>query len=343
MTTDPSLIQKELGYLIAYLIISILVLGLYLWISKKARKEWLILIGQLKPRIAYEWERRQYIRLGVVFPVEFQKMDEDKLGPMHEAFTKDVSQNGVQIEVKTLHGKRLESIIPDQTKLKLIINMPIFSEPVEAVGLVKWIQKLEGIPLDRYVMGVSYETIKRDDASRIIKYSLWLYRKPLFIGSIMVVFILIITMLFAFLSDLRITRRRLQKKIEAISQEKKVLVDRLKEIELEKTRLNSEMQRILESERRLRTSLSLMEKEKLEEKKRSLELELELEAIVKEKEDLQKNIDGLEEELFAAEEFYREELYSEPETEEVEEVEETEEEEESVETPESETETPSEE
>ncbi len=241
MNMDPVLLQKEMSHLIIYLVVSIPVLIIYLWLSKKARREWLVLMGQLKPKTTYEWDRREYVRMDTIFPVEFQKMDEGKLGPLHEAFTKDISKKGMQLEIKTLHGKRIESFIPTKTKVKLSINVPIYAEPIEATGIVRWVQKLEGAPIDRYLLGIAYESISEEAASRIIKYALWLHRKPAFLTSVVVVLVLIIALLGAFLSDLRTARRQLHRKIEEVSEEQKILVEKIKESRAEKKGLDDEL------------------------------------------------------------------------------------------------------
>jgi len=238
-----------MGYLIVYMVIAIPVLVLYLWLSRRARKEWLLLMGQVKPTESYGWDRRKYVRLNTVFPVELQHMDSQKATHLYEGFTRDISKRGICVEVKELHGKPLENIVPDSTKLKLLINMPLYAEPTEASGVVKWIQKLEGVPMDKYAIGISYENIREEDASRIVKYALWLYRRPAFIASVIVLLIMITTILFTSASNLRIAKRRLQEEVETGYKEKRSLMDRVKKVEHEKGELSSDLERAIEKQK----------------------------------------------------------------------------------------------
>ena len=301
MNADPTLLRQELGYTILYLVISIPILILYLWLSKKARKEWKVLMGQVKPKETYGWERRRYIRLDSIFPIEFRKIEGDKLGALHEGFTKDISRNGICLEVKALHGKQIEDLVPGQTKLRLTINMPLHSEPIEAIGVVKWIQKLEGPSVDKYSMGIFYDNIKDADASHIIKYSLWLYRKPIFFASFTILLVLIIAGLSTFISSLGTTKVELQRQMKDSFQEKKVLVGRIKKSEREKEELGKKLEFMLENDIRKNNAISDFNAKNVSDKKISsgqkkrLELESELKRIVEEKEELRERLYELEE------------------------------------------------
>jgi len=315
MNADPTLLRQELGYTILYLVISIPVLILYLWVSKKARKEWKVLMGQIKPKETYGWERRRYIRLDSIFPIEFRKIEGDKLGALYEGFTKDISRNGICLEVKALHGKQIENLVPGQTKLRLTINMPLHAEPIEAIGVVKWIQKLEGPSVDKYSMGIFYDNIKDTDASHIIKYSLWLYRKPIFFASFTILLVLIIAGLSTFISSLGTTKVELQRQMKDSFQEKKVLVHRIKKSEREKEELGKKLELMLEDDIRKNSTISDFDTKDVSDKKSSLQekehlaLESELKRIMKEKEELRERLYELEE----SEEIEEEEGEFEPE------------------------------
>lgn len=307
MNADPAVLKKELWYLVLYLVISIPLLIFYLWLSRKARKEWLILMGQLKPNTIVSGERREYIRLDTVFPVEFQSIDGEKIGTLHEGFTRDISRIGMRIEAKTLAGRRLESFIPDRTKLKLTINLPIYAKPVEATGTVKWIQKLTGPKFDKYAFGVSYDDIEPEDASRVLKYALWLHRKPVFIGSVIALLILIIAVSSTFIADLVSSKRELEQKVKVSDQERRTLVDRIKEAELKKKELSSELRRVSERELLLTEEKpplveeGIIKEKKDEEEIRFSEMEAELESITEEKNAIQEELDYLEEEIIPEE------------------------------------------
>ena len=267
MNMDPILLRKELGQLILYLIIAIPVLSIYLWLSRKARKEWLVLMGEMKPKGASGWERRRYVRLDTVFPVEFRKiLDKDKIGRLNQAFTRDVSKKGISIEIKVLRGEKLEGIVPDKTKLQLMINMPLYSNPVKATGTVRWVKKLEQTSVDKYAVGVSYDSIADNEASRILKYALWLYRRPVYIGSFAGLFILIIIALLTVISGFNAEKKGLRQEMQEISHTRKQLLDRVKNIEHQRQKLAAELRSSQTAEAELRDVLSIIKEKETADK-----------------------------------------------------------------------------
>lgn len=118
------MIRKEFLYLGWYFLLCIPIIIVYIRFSAKAKREWLILIGQIKSE-ATEAEKREYIRLDSTFPIEFQKVEGDQEFEIHQGYTKDISKNGMCISGVTVRGRKLEDLVPDQTKLRLIINIPL--------------------------------------------------------------------------------------------------------------------------------------------------------------------------------------------------------------------------
>jgi len=128
-------------------------------------------------------ERRNYLRLDSAFPIEFQLIDINDRTPvseLKEGFTRNIAKGGMGIFAKTLkeQDKELYNFVPRKTKLKLIINIPLDSEPIESFATVEWIEKQAGPIVDTYLFGVSYDFINEIDYDRIMNYVKWLRLKP---------------------------------------------------------------------------------------------------------------------------------------------------------------------
>lgn len=124
-------------------------------------------------------EKRRYVRLSTVFPIEFQVVDEGKNAVSHifQGFTKNVSRVGMCIEAKTEKGLDLFKFTPGETRLKLIINIPT-AVATASYSTVRWIKKVPRHLLDSYLFGVGYDEIESDNQKMIERHVLWLHRRP---------------------------------------------------------------------------------------------------------------------------------------------------------------------
>ncbi|MBL7070621.1 MAG: hypothetical protein ISS26_00405 [Candidatus Omnitrophica bacterium] len=128
-------------------------------------------------------ERRTFLRLDTVFPIEFQLIDKDDRGAiseLKEGFTRNIGKGGIGIFAKTLkeHDKAFFDFKPGETKLKLNINVPLDKEPIEGYATVEWIEREPGALIDTYLFGVSYDFINEIEYDRIMSYVKWLRLKP---------------------------------------------------------------------------------------------------------------------------------------------------------------------
>lgn len=151
--------------------------------------------------------RRRYIRLDTVFPVEFQVIGREKLEPisdMKEGFTRNIGMGGMGIFAKTLkeHDKEILSFVPHETKLRLIINIPLDDEPVESYATVEWIEKHPGPIVDTYLFGVSHDSIDETEYGRIVNYVKWLRLKPRLIFALIATLSIALILSIVLLSEL---------------------------------------------------------------------------------------------------------------------------------------------
>ena len=143
-------------------------------------------------------EKRKYVRLETIFPVEFQLIDDQKkpTSRVFQGFTRNVGKGGMCIESHTEKGKDDLALIPGKTKLKLIINIPSGALATESIAAVRWVDKASEYVLDEYTFGVQYDEIESDNQKMIERHVAWLYRKPklvLLFVVILVLFTIVLT------------------------------------------------------------------------------------------------------------------------------------------------------
>lgn len=128
-------------------------------------------------------EKRRYVRMSTVFPVEIQLHDatgEKLLKTLLQGFTRDVGEGGMCVELK-IFGKKIEDLLGSPNiKVSLYIN-PIFSrKPIQAFGRLAWCSKESSSSASAfYRIGVQYIQIEEKNRRRIIGYAkkmIWLPR-----------------------------------------------------------------------------------------------------------------------------------------------------------------------
>ena len=248
-------------------------------------------------------ERRKYIRLDTVFPIEFQlvgKEDRESLSELREGFTRNIGKGGMGIFAKTLkeQDKEFFNFVPHETKLKLIINIPPNTEePVECFATVEWIERQPGPTIDTYLFGVSYDFINEIEYGRIIDYVKWLRLKPKLI--FLTIILLTIAFIFSFISLFKTNVKRVEsekKLMESIiegKQEKaaKILAEK-KESKAEATleALKKEYESIQSAYEKLAKEKDVLEKVSTSSEEEKNELQLQLEELAKEKTALEEQI-----------------------------------------------------
>src|SRR3989338_6934244 len=162
-------------------------------------------------------EKRRYIRLNTVFPIEFQVVDKEDRRPiseLYEGFTRDIGKGGMGIFSKTLKDKDKErfNFIPHETKLKIIINIPLDKEPIGSFATVEWVERQPGPIVDTYRFGISYDFINELEYEKIISYVKWLRLKP------RLVLFIIAFLAIAFVISSALLFRLNQKRVESEKQ-----------------------------------------------------------------------------------------------------------------------------
>jgi hypothetical protein len=135
-------------------------------------------------------ERRKYIRLDTVFPVQFRLVSLDGrsfLSGWLLGFTSDVSHGGICLSANALDEKCVQLVRNKSAKVALEIEMPLLRGPAVARANIAWVKDSPGNPT-RYLIGLTYEDIDQGQNSTIMRYA---WTRKLFVPAVIALFLLL--------------------------------------------------------------------------------------------------------------------------------------------------------
>ncbi len=206
-------------------------------------------------------ERRKYVRLDSVFPVEFQLLSLDGnilLSEWIQGFTSDVGKGGMCLGVNNLKSELAVLIRTQQARLSLKIDMPIFGEPVKAQAKIAWIKDTPGQPRS-YLIGLSYEVINTSHNAKILRYALAKKFFPAVSLSIIVLFAIALAFNAYFNYRLAKGNRALVQQLVGILQNSNIAKQKIKQISRDKDELQLKIQS-------LQQNIQSLDEEKLKKK-----------------------------------------------------------------------------
>jgi len=260
-------------------------------------------------------DKRQYMRLNTVFPVEFYIVDKESrnaISELYEGFTRNIGKGGMGVFAKTLkckEGERLD-LAPHNTKLKVIMNIPLDKQPVECFATVEWVERRPGPLIDTYYFGISYDFINELEYEKIMDYVQWLRAKPrlIVLGIIFLAICLVLSTVFLFKINMR--KNVIKRELSASAAEGK----RARAAKIQAENKKSAMETKLEASKRRQVAMQAAV-EKLAEQKKALEeiskwkegdnqdLQITIERLTEEKKILEEKInhegESIEEEQYA--------------------------------------------
>jgi hypothetical protein len=227
-------------------------------------------------------EKRQYIRLASVFPIEFRVITPENVsgsGPWQQGYTCNVSEGGICLETVCLDAVTVRGLQRSDACLELSLRIPLTKPAVKARAGVMWVRKVEGAAAAHYLMGLKFVSIAPSDAERIVSHARW------FRFSARGVFLLVLVLFLAFMVSsfygyhVRRTNEKLVDRLVDAQQEETLTVQIIEEIEREKQMLSlqmkkysegiregkelkSEYEELVERENRIADRLALLERQK---------------------------------------------------------------------------------
>jgi len=259
-------------------------------------------------------ERRQYIRLDSVFPVQFRLASMDGaqfLSEWVQGFTHNISKGGILLDAANLDSHVRGLLKTGQYAVLLRIRMPLNRPEVDAQALIAWVREDAEDPT-RFLIGLRYEKIDTGSRIRIIRYA---RTKKLFL-PVAITLISILTIGFAIGGYVNMQlikgNKALVQQLVNILQESSVAKQKIKDISREKEDLqlkigalqlrlqNIDEEKAALAEKARQGELKVQQEEeraKLEDAKnkdRLKELNLTIDKLAKEKSAFQEELLGLQ-------------------------------------------------
>ncbi|MGD0336425.1 MAG: PilZ domain-containing protein [Candidatus Omnitrophota bacterium] len=259
-----------------------------------------------------ESERRKYLRLDTVFPVQLRLVGGDGrsfISDWLQGFTSDIGKGGICIRINKARIDIAEKLKQPGMKLSLSIELPIGSKAVNALAKIAWLREDPRQP-GGYLVGVSYEQIDTASCLAIMRYA---WSKKLF-APVLLSCIGVLAALLAVnaIVNYRLTRENsaLVKKLVSVVQDTAFVKKNIKEIGDERRRveetlfkLQARLQNV--AEEKFRIAQDVKHKESLEAKKEQ-ELNSRIENLTTEKSALEARLAAIQrKENIAGEELLR--------------------------------------
>ncbi|MFC1703370.1 PilZ domain-containing protein [Candidatus Omnitrophota bacterium] len=115
-------------------------------------------------------DRRKYIRLKSVFPVEFRVVS-DTEPRWQQGFTSDVSTDGICLKINNADEQYLQDIYRGGMRLSLRIDIPLTGKGTNALAKITWIRKEKDAPINRYAVGLEFVKVDPAEAYRMVRYA----------------------------------------------------------------------------------------------------------------------------------------------------------------------------
>lgn len=116
----------------------------------------------------YAQERRQYIRLHYVFPVEIYLKEPGSTPRLIQSFTRDVSLGGLCLSVNDPDERFVKMVEGGLAAFDIAINLPFSVKPIEARVRAAWHELKNLTRHKQLLIGVAYEKIEPRESSRVV-------------------------------------------------------------------------------------------------------------------------------------------------------------------------------
>jgi len=202
-------------------------------------------------------ERRQYLRLNSVFPVEFQILGVDSpVSVWKQGFTSNVSAGGICLTINNPEEEIIKLLSEKQVKLALQINIPLTQPAASVLANIAWLAKTKDTPPYQYAVGLKYERIEKKDLQRIMATAHWVRNSFRVATGIIAVLFLLACAVFVHNLKLRLENRRLVESFINTLQKEARARDELIVLKSKRTKLEGQLSANQDKARQLEGLLS---------------------------------------------------------------------------------------
>ena len=194
-------------------------------------------------------ERRRYIRISTVLPVEFYVFDEkgNKITPWLQGFTHDIGKGGIGLIVNDLWWGYWDRFNFRGAELFLRINFPLKGEILSLRAKVSWIGEAKQRDFNQYKVGLEFVGIDQAKAATLFKYAIVKKTTPYATTAIVAGLVAFSFLLFWRISSLIRENKRLVANFVAVLDKGSYLESMLKE-EMHNSSFIKEKKRELEED-----------------------------------------------------------------------------------------------
>lgn len=188
-------------------------------------------------------ERRQYIRLDSVFPVQFRVATPDEkeyLSGWLQGFTNNIGRGGICLDINHLQADLAKILNDRPARILLEIKIPVLKYPVPALAHVVWIKNVNS-ESGSYLLGLDYDQVNERQNSIIMRYA---RAKQLFAPAVFaIVLILGLGFIFSGFLSMHLGRnnRILIEQLNQTNREASIVKQKLKDITAEREKLESKI------------------------------------------------------------------------------------------------------
>ncbi|MBP9733354.1 MAG: PilZ domain-containing protein [Candidatus Omnitrophica bacterium] len=118
-------------------------------------------------------ERRRYVRMDTVFPVEMvlRRASKQEASAPLQGFTRNVSLGGLFLEFRSLPAAEAMILESREASLELLIHVPFLPKPYSISSSAAWLSKKEEDGRSIYQIGAQYDEAGSWIAKRIMRYA----------------------------------------------------------------------------------------------------------------------------------------------------------------------------
>ena len=188
-------------------------------------------------------ERRKYIRIDTILPVQFRLESLDRkqsLSPWLQGFTNNIGHGGICLSVNNLSLELCKLVKEKKVKLSIEIDMPLVKNSIGVLVSVAWIKE-SGDLSGRYLIGLDYEQISAQQNNLLLRY-VWVRR--LFLPVIILcIALLSLVLVFGTYLNIQLTHKNKQlvEELVGVLEESKLAQQKMKQIAQEKGALQQKI------------------------------------------------------------------------------------------------------
>ena len=186
----------------------------------------------LKNKFQSQVERRKYIRLDTVLPVQFRlaTLDDKRfLSAWTQGFTSNISRGGISLAVRDLPEDLFKLLQERKIKIALEIELPLARNPIRAEAAVAWMKIVPGLA-QRALIGLDYKKINLNENKKLLRFA---HFKQLFLPVvILIIGALILALALGIYSNRQLSQQNkfLINELISVTQEAHLAKEKLKNI-----------------------------------------------------------------------------------------------------------------